>query len=145
VDVAGLASRSDPRFRDLLPAAEATVAEGCRRGSHVDQRELWANLTVIRARMGELEAEAPGETLRGYMGALTGQSGDRLAAIMRVNGLEDPPMTGAEAASRLGVSAQRVSQLARRMREWIEWATPPAGIWMPQTEAADRLDRIVNR
>jgi len=137
--------RRDPRFCDLLPAADVTVAEVCRRGSHVDQRELWANLPAIRATMGELEVEAPGETLRRYVGGLTGQSNDRLTAIMRVNGLEVPPMTGAEAASRLGVSTQRVSQLARRMREWIEWATPPDGVWMPQTEAAERLGQIANR
>ena len=121
------------------------MADISRRGSHVDQRELWANLTAIRATMGELEAEAPDETLRRYVGGLTGKEGDRLTVIMRVNRFEDPPMTGAEAASRLGVSAQRVSQLARRMREWIEWATPPGGVWRPQSEAAERLGPIVNR
>lgn len=88
-----------------------------------------------------LSTEHPDAALRRYIEGVTGQTGDRLTTVMRVNGLVDPPLRGVDAADLLGVSPQRISQLADRMRVLIAWSTPPGGLWMPQTIAVRRLER----
>ncbi len=137
--------RRDRRFADLLPATYATVAEVCVAGSHLHQRQIWVALSALRPRMFVLGTERDDEALRRYVGAVTGKTGDRLVAIMRVNGLEDPPLLRVAAAAWLGVSGVRVTQLARKMRMWIDRATPPAGVWMPQEPARRRLEEMYVR
>jgi hypothetical protein len=48
------------------------------------------------------------------------------------------PITGADAARRLGVSHQRMYQIVRQLHRARDRACPSAGIWMPQLDAADQ-------
>lgn len=48
------------------------------------------------------------------------------------------PITRTEAATRLGVSYQRIYQLERQLLKHRARAGPSAGVWMPQLTEAQR-------
>jgi hypothetical protein len=129
----------DPRFRDLLDRRDVTVREICLSGSRDDQRRLWGDMAELEARVKHLAALALGEAVAGYVEAISGQHGIRLEVLVAYMGLNGRnPIGGREAAETLGVSSQRVQQISAQLRRNRDRARPPAGIWMPQVDAAVR-------
>jgi hypothetical protein len=129
----------DPRFTRFVPKGDLTVYEIATAGSAVDRRFLWEQQNRLRdavdaqARLSLLTAVAE------YVEAVSGQHGERLGMLLTRTGLNgSDPITGAEAARRLGVSHQRMSQIVQQLYRARDRACPPAGIWMPQVDAADQ-------
>jgi hypothetical protein len=129
----------DPRFTRFVPKGDATVYEIATSGSTVDRRFLWGHATELRnavdaqARLSLLDAVSQ------HVEAISGQHGERLDALLArtgVNGLD--PITGADAARRLGVSHQRMYQIVQQLHRAKDRGCPSAGIWMPQLDAADQ-------
>jgi hypothetical protein len=72
-----------------------------------------------------------------YIEAISGQHGERLEVVLAYTGLGGrDPISGREAAAMLGVTYQRISQLAVQLGRNRDRARPPAGIWIPQVGAA---------
>jgi len=99
----------DPRFARFVPKGDHTVHEIATFGSAVDRRFLWEHRTGLRdavdrqARLSLLDAVAE------YVEAVSGQHGERLDVLLAHTGLNgSDPITGAEAARRLGISHQRM-------------------------------------
>jgi hypothetical protein len=127
----------DPRFRGLVPREDVTVREICLHGSAEEQRHLWDNLANLEERMTQLAAMPIGEVVAGYVEAISSQHGVRLDVLLARTGLNGwDPISGREAAETLGVSYQRVQQICAQLRRNRDRARPPAGIWMPQVDAA---------
>jgi hypothetical protein len=59
-----------------------------------------------------------------------------LLAYTGFNGRD--PIMGREAAETLGVTHQRISQIAMQLQRNRDRAKPPDGIWMPQVDTALR-------
>jgi hypothetical protein len=113
-------SRRDPRFTDLLPKTDETVAQIAVEGHQDHQRALLANLEAIRRRVDEIAAQTPEETLREWMGLITGQAGRRLDIVMARLGYTDEQILLREAAAELGVSYVRVRQIVAQAKRAIE-------------------------
>ena len=127
----------DPRFRDLLPHRVVTVREICLKEGSVEQRHLWDNLADLKARMQRFASLPLTEAVASYIEAISSQHGIRLEVLLAYTGLGGrDPMSGREAAEILGVSSQRVQQISAQLQRNRDRARPPAGIWMPQVDAA---------
>jgi hypothetical protein len=129
----------DPRFARCVPKGDLTVYEVATAGSAVDRRFLWEQRNELRnavdaqARLSLLDA------ISQYVEAISGQHEERLDALLARTGLNGrDPITGAQAARRLGVSHQRMSQIVAQLYRARDRACPPEGIWMPQLDAADK-------
>ena len=129
--------RRDPRFTDLLPKVEATVAEIATGGNVDDRKALLRNLPVLQDRLAYCR-RGRDESLRVFVSGITGQTGTRLEVLLAMAGFTQPRITQKEGARRLGVSRSRTQQLVKQL--WHHWdkAAPPAGVWQLQ-EAADRV------
>jgi len=132
----------DPRFAEFLPKGDSTVYDIATSGSLDDRWLLWANLGGLG---GAIEAQAAltlREAVAQYVEAISGQQGLRLEVLLARTGLNgQDPITGAEAAQRLGVSDQRASQIVQRLWYHRDRCRPPDGIWMPQVAKAERSGR----
>jgi hypothetical protein len=102
------------------------------------RRFLWKHRNGLRdavdaqARLSLLDAVAQ------YVEAISGQHGERLDMLLAHTGLNgSDAINGTEVARRLGVSHQRVYQIVQQLYRARDRACPPAGIWMPQLDAAD--------
>jgi hypothetical protein len=85
----------------------------------------------------DLAALPLAEAVAGYVEAISGQHGIRLEALLAYTGLGGrDPLMGQEAAEILSVSSQRVQQISAQLIRNRDRAQPPAGIWMPQVDAA---------
>lgn len=74
-----------------------------------------------------------------YVEAISGQHGERLDMLLAVTGLNgQDPISDSEGSRRIGLSRVRVGQLRRRLFVLRDQARPPAGIWMPQVDEAER-------
>jgi hypothetical protein len=129
----------DPRFAQFMPKGDHTVYEIATVGSAVDRRFLWENRNGLRdavdvqARLSLLDAVAD------YVEVISGQHGKRRDALLARTALNGrDPITGAEAARRLGVSHQRMYQIVQQLYRARDRACPPAWTWMPQVDAADQ-------
>jgi hypothetical protein len=129
----------DPRFRDLLRRGDATVREICLDGNSEEQRHLWGSLADLEARMQQIASLPLAEVVAGYVEAISGQHGIRLEVLLAYTGFNGrDPISGREAADTLGVTHQRITQIAMQLQRNRDRAQPPAGIWMPQVDAAMR-------
>jgi hypothetical protein len=113
-------SRRDPRFTDLLPKTDQTVAQVALEGHQDHQRVLLANLEAIRRRVDKIARQTPEETLREWLGLITGQTGRRLDVVMARLGYTDEEILLREAAAELGVNIARVGQLVAQAKKAIE-------------------------
>jgi hypothetical protein len=131
--------RRDPRFVDLLPKVDATVAVIATGGSIDDQKALLRNLPVLQDRLRYYRGRRE-ESLRTFVSGITGQTGERLEVLLAMAGFAQPRMTQKEGARRLRVSRPRTQQLVGQL--WRAWdkAAPPAGVWQLQ-EWAERIRR----
>jgi hypothetical protein len=127
----------DPRFADLLPKADQTVAEIATNGETDDQKELYRRLPHLRDRLGYYRSRRD-ESLRVFVSGITGQTGERLEVLLAMVGFIQPRITQKEGARRLGVSRSRTQQLLGQL--WRAWdkAAPPSGVWQLQ-EWADQV------
>ena len=131
--------RRDPRFAQYVPEGDHTVYEIATSGSAVDCRVLWEHGEELRdaveaqARLSFLDA------ISQYVEAISGQHGERLDVLLARTGLNGcDPITGTEAARRLSMSHQRFYKIAQQLHRARDRACPPAGIWMPQVDDAER-------
>jgi hypothetical protein len=129
--------RRDPRFVDLLPKVDASVAEIATGGTVDDQKALLRNLPVLQDRLGYYRSHRD-ESLRTFVSGTTGQTGKRLEVLLAMVGFTQPQITQKEGARRLGVSRPRTQQLVRQL--WRNWdkASPLDGVWHLQ-RWAERL------
>jgi hypothetical protein len=129
--------RLDPRFADLLPKIDATVAEIATEGSIDDQKQLLRNLPLLQDRLRYYRGRRE-ESLQVFVSGITGQTGRRLEVLLAMAGFTQPQLTQKEGARRLGVSRSRTQQLVKQL--WRAWdrAAPQAGVWQLQ-ESADRV------
>jgi hypothetical protein len=123
--------RRDPRFTDLLPRIDATVAQIASSGTIDDRKELLRNLPLLQDRLAYYRSRRE-ESLRVFVSGTTGQTGKRLEVLLAMAGFTQPRITQKEGARRLGVSRSRTQQLVGQF--WRAWdkATPPAGVWQLQ-------------
>lgn len=129
----------DPRFVEFVPKGAATAYDIATAGTALDRRHLWDHLDSLRAVLGAQAALIPAQAVSQYVEAVSGQHGARLAALLARTGLGGKdPVTGADAGAQLGVTQQRISQIVQQLHRRRDLACPPAGIWMPQLETADR-------
>jgi hypothetical protein len=135
--------RRDPRFADLLPNVDATVADIATSGTIDDRKALLRNLPLLQDRLAYYRSRRD-ESLRVFVSGITGQTGTRLDVLLAVAGFTQPQITKAEGARRLGVSHPRMRQIVGRL--WHHWdkAAPPAGVWQLQ-EWGERVRRSVPR
>jgi hypothetical protein len=131
--------RRDPRFSDLLPEVDATVAEIAGGGSIDDRKALLRSLPLLRDRLAYYRSRRD-ESLRVFVSGITIQTGERLEVLLAMAGFTQPQITKAEGARRLGVSHPRMRQIVGRL--WHHWGrcAPPAGVWQLQ-EWADQVRR----
>ena len=131
--------RLDPRFTDLLPNADQTVAKIATDGATDDQKELYRRLPNLRDRLAYYRSRRD-ESLRVFVSGITGQTDQRLDVLLAVAGFTQPRITQSGGARRLGVIPQRMNQLHSRL--WYHWdrCSPPDGVWQLQ-EWADRVRR----
>jgi len=129
--------RRDPRFTDLLPKVDATVAEIATDGTVDDRKALLRNLPLLQDRLAYYRSRRE-ESLRVFVSGITSQTGTRLEVLLAVVGFTQPQITKAEGARLLGVSHPRMRQIVNRL--WHHWgkAAPPAGVWQLQ-EWADQV------
>jgi hypothetical protein len=118
----------DPRFSRFVPKGDLTVYQVATSGAGVDRRFLWEHGNELRdavdaqARLSLLDA------ISQYVEAISGQHGERLDALLACTGLNGlDPITGADAARRLGVSHQRMSQIVGQLYRARDRACPPQG------------------
>ncbi len=129
----------DPRFAEFLPKVDATVCEIATGGSVEDQRFLWGNLEALRLAVDAQAALSLSEAVGRYVEAISGQHGGRLEVLLARTGLNGrDPITGREAALRLQRSQARIQQIRDQLLRNRERCRPPAGVWMPQIEVAER-------
>jgi hypothetical protein len=123
--------RRDPRFTDLLPNVDATVAEIATDGSVDERKALLRNLPLLQERLAYYRSRRD-ESLRVFVSGITSQTGERLDVLLAVAGFTQPQITKAEGARRLGISHPRMRQIVGRL--WHHWdkAAPPAGVWQLQ-------------
>jgi hypothetical protein len=131
--------RRDPRFGDLLPKVDATVAGIATGGAIDDRKALLRNLPLLQDRLRYYRSRRD-ESLRVFVYGITGQTGTRLEVLLAMTGFSQPRITQPEGARRLGVIPQRMNQLHTRL--WYHWdrCSPPDRVWQLQ-EWADRVRR----
>jgi hypothetical protein len=143
-DLSNMASESwapliwyhDPRFTRFLPKGDHTIYQIAASGSAVDRRFLWEHRNGLREAVDAQARLSLLDAISQYVEAVSGQHGDRLEALLACTGLNGrDPITGADAARRLGVSHQRMSQIVQQMYRARDRACPPEGIWMPHLDA----------
>jgi len=129
----------DPRFAQYVPKGDHTFPDIAVTGSAVNRRFLWEHRNGLRdavdaqARLPVLDAIAQ------YVEAISGQHGERLDALLARSGLNGrDPINGTEGARRLGISHQRMYQIVQQLYRARDRACPPAGIWMPHLDEADK-------
>jgi hypothetical protein len=129
--------RRDPRFVDLLPNVDATVAEIATSGTVDDQKELLRDLPLLQDRLAYYRSQQ-GESLRVFVSGIAGQTGTRLEVLLAMAGFIQPRITQKEGARRLGVSRSRTQQLVKQL--WRAWdkAAPPSAVWQLQK----RVDQV---
>lgn len=129
--------RLDPRFADLLPNTDQTVAEIAADGTIDDQKELYRRLPHLQDRLAYYRSRR-NESLRAFVSGIAGQTDLRLEVLLAMAGFTRPRITQKEEARRLGVSRSRTQQLVRQL--WHHWdkAAALAGVWQLQ-EWADRV------
>ena len=128
----------DPRFAGPIPKGDLTVYEIATSRSAVDRHFLWEHRSSLRDAVHTQAKLSLLDAISQYVEAVSGQHGDRLEALLARTGLNGRnPITGAEAARRLGVSHQRMNQIVQQLYRARDRACPPEGIWMPQLDAAD--------
>jgi hypothetical protein len=129
----------DPRFAEFVPRVNSTVHDIAISGTAVDRHFLWDQLDALRAavsRQGELTL---GGAVSEYVEAVSEQHGQRLDVLLAVTGLNgQDPIAITEAAQRLGVSRQRISQIINQLHRRREVARPATGSWLPQIAIADQ-------
>jgi hypothetical protein len=118
--------RRDPRFADLLPEVDATVAEIATSGSLDDRKALLRNLLLLQDRLAYYRSRRE-ESLRVFVSGITGQTGKRLEVLLAMVGFTQPRITQKDGARRLGVSRSRTQQLVKQL--WRAWdkAAPTGG------------------
>jgi hypothetical protein len=120
--------RRDPRFTDLLPKVDATVADIATGGTVDDCKALLRNLPLLQERLAYYRSRRD-ESLRVFVCGITSQTGEWLEVLLAVAGFTQPQITKAEGARRLRVSHPRMRQLVGRLWHHWEKAAPPAGVW----------------
>jgi hypothetical protein len=129
----------DPRFAGFLPKADLTVHDIATSGSAVDRRVLWNQLDDLRAAVAQQGDLPLGEAVPEYVEAISRHHGERLDVLLAVTGLNGrDPIISTDAAERLKVSRQRISQIVNQLHKRMEEARPANGIWLPQIRVADR-------
>jgi hypothetical protein len=79
-----------------------------------------------------------GDAVSEYVETVSEQHGKRLDVLLAVTGLNGrDPIISTEAAQRLKVSRQRISQIVNQLHKRMELARPTGGAWLPQIRVAD--------
>jgi hypothetical protein len=137
-------SYQDPRFADLLSLGNQTVFETIERMTVEPQDpplaeiELALEIVRVKTRLSELTVPTLEAALLGFVEHATRLAGRRLQALVRRLGLGgEPPATLEEAASRIGVTRERLRQIQKRFTHRL----PNHPIFMPQLDAAIALVR----
>jgi len=105
----------DPRFTQFVPKGDLTVFEIATAGSGVDRRFLWEQGDEVRGAVDAQTRLSLLDAISQYVEAISGQHGVRLEALLARTGLNGrDPISGAEAARRLGVSG-RATNLRMRV------------------------------
>jgi hypothetical protein len=132
-------SYHDPRFAPFLPKGDDTVYEIATSGSAVDRRFLWEQGDGLRDAVDAQAKLSLLDAIAQYVEAISGQHDERLDALLACTGLNGAdPINGTAAARRLGISHQRMYQIVQQLHPARDRASPPAGAWLPQVDAADR-------
>ena len=123
--------RRDPRFADLLPKVDATVADIAANGTVDERKQLLRNLPLLQDRLAYYRSRRD-ESLRVFVSGISQQAGERLEVLLAVGGVTQPKISKSEGARRLGVVPQRMHQLVNQL--WRAWdkAAPAAGVWQLQ-------------
>jgi hypothetical protein len=136
----------DPRFARFVPKGELTVYQVATAGSGADRRFLWEQGKKLRDAVDAQGRLSLLVAVSQYVEAVSGQHGERLEVLLARTGLNGrDPITGAQAARRLGVSHQRMSQIVGQLYRARDRACPPEGIWMPQLDAVDETGQAFFR
>lgn len=137
-------SHQDPRFADLLPSGNQTVFERLDRVTLEPQDpplaeiELAREIVSVKARLSELAGPTLEAALSGFVERTTRLRGRKLQALVRRLGCGgEPPATLEEAASRIGLTRERLRQIQKRFTDQL----PNHPIFMPQLDAAIAMVR----
>ena len=84
--------RLDPRFTDLLPNTDQTVAKIATGGATDDQKELYRRLPYLRDRLTYYRSRRD-ESLRVFVSGITGQTDLRLEVLLAMAGFTQPRIT----------------------------------------------------
>src|ERR1017187_2655395 len=132
-------SPQDPRFADLLPSGNQTIFERLDRitvepqDPPVAEIELAREIARVKIRLSELASPTLERALSGFVEHTTRLRGRKLEALLRRLGYDgEPPATLEEAASRIGVTRERLRQIQKRFTDRL----PRHPIFMPQLDAA---------
>jgi hypothetical protein len=129
----------DPRFTEFLPKGNTTVYVIATSGTPLDRRRLWDRHDALRVSAVAQGALSLLEAVAQYVEAISGRHGERLDVLLARTGLGgEDPISGIEAGRRLGVSQQHIYQIDHQLNRRRHRAYPPAGIWMPQVDTAER-------
>jgi hypothetical protein len=100
---------------------------------------LWSHLDDLRAAVAQQGDLSLAEAVSEYVEAVSGQHGERLGVLLAVSGLNgQDPIVSAEAARRLVVSHQLISQIIKQLHRRMDVARPAKGGWLPQITIADQ-------
>jgi hypothetical protein len=132
-------SHQDARFADLLLSGDETVFERLERMTLEPQDpplpevELAREIVGVKARLSQLSAPTLDQALTAFVEESTQLRGRKLQALVRRLGFDgDPPATLEEAASRIGLTRERLRQIQKRFVDHL----PNHPIFMPQLDAA---------
>jgi uncharacterized protein (DUF58 family) len=132
-----LVSGSEIRF--VPSKGNSTVHNIATSGTAVDRNVLWDRLDDLRAAINRQAELSLDDAVSEYVEAVSRQRGRRLDVLLTVTGLNgQDPIISTEAARRLGVSRQRISQIIKQLHRRMENARPAKGSWLPQIETADQ-------
>jgi hypothetical protein len=137
-------SEADPRFAPLLPPGRGTLFERLEgltsmptdTPAQLQERALADAIPAIERRVEQINNETLGQSLNGYLQALTGFDGKKLEAFSSRFGLTGrPPVTLQAAASMIGVTRERIRQIETKITKLL----PPHPVLMPALDAAISL------
>ena len=146
-DVASLADKAwarhiwdrDPRFKGFLPKGGGTVYGVVASGTDDDRMFLWDNLEALREAVAAQATLSLPDAVSEYVEAISDQHEERLDMLLAVTGLiGQDPISALEGSRHIERDPTGAGQLRRRLFVLRDQARPPAGIWMPQIEAAER-------